>query len=196
MQNKGLIKLFAILFGLVSIYQLSFTYLANKVENEAEAFATQEIPDNVEKASEQRALKAESYLDSIGDEPVFAGIDYNTAKGKELNKGLDLKGGINVILQISVSDLLRGLANDSKDPSFNQALKDAAEARKNSQDSFLELFFEAFDDVEGAKLASPDIFGTKDLADEIDFEMSNSEVRPIIRRKIDESITSAFEVLR
>lgn len=196
MQNKGLIKLFAILFGLVSIYQLSFTYIANDVENEAEAFAAQEIPEDAENASEKRAVKVETYLDSIGDQPIIAGIDYNTAKGKELNKGLDLKGGINVILQISVSDLLRDLANDSKDPAFNQAIEDAAEARNNSQDSFLELFFEAFDDIEGAKLASPDVFGTKDLADEIDFEMDNNQVRPIIKRKIDESITSAFEVLR
>lgn len=196
MQNKGLIKLFAILFGLVSIYQLSFTFIANNVENKAEAFAERQISEDEENFTEKRAVVAEQYLDSIGNESIFAGISYDVAKGKELNKGLDLKGGINVILQISVEDLLKGLANDSKDPAFNQALAEAHEARKNSQSSYLELFFEAFEAKEGANLASPDIFGTKALADEISFDMSNSQVRPIINRKIDESVTSAFEVLR
>ncbi len=196
MQNKGLIKLFAILFALVSIYQLSFTFIASNVEKEAEAYAERQISDDVENFTQQRSIVAEQYLDSIGNESIFAGISYNTAKDKELNKGLDLKGGINVILQISVEDLLKGLANNSKDPAFNQALAEAKEARKNSQDSFLELFFEAFDSKEGAKLASPDIFGTKALADEVSFDMTNSQVRPIISRKIDESVTSAFEVLR
>lgn len=196
MQNKGLIKLFAILFGLVSIYQLSFTFIAGNVEEKAKAYAGRNVSESEENFTEQRAIVAEQYLDSIGNQSIFAGISYNTAKDKELNKGLDLKGGINVILQISVEDLLKGLANNSKDPAFNQSLADAQEARKNSQDSFLELFFEAFETKEGAMLASPDIFGTKALSDEIDFDMSNSQVRPIISRKIDESVTSAFEVLR
>lgn len=196
MQNKGLIKLFAILFGLVSIYQLSFTFIANNVEDKAESFAESQVSKEVENFTEKRAAVTDKYLDSIGNEPIVAGITYNTAKDKELNKGLDLKGGINVILQISVRDLLKGLANNSKDPAFRKALDQAAEARKNSQDSYLELFFEAFDNIEGAKLASPDVFGTKALADEINFNMTNSQVRPIIDRKIDESINSAFEVLR
>ena len=196
MQNKGLIKLFAILFGLVSIYQLSFTYIASNVEEEAETYAVQQVPEGADNLSEQRAIVADQYLDSIGNESVFAGISYNTAKDKELNKGLDLKGGINVILQVSVRDLLKGLANNTSDPVFNQALADAAEARKNSQDSYLELFFEAYESQEGASLSSPDVFGTKALSEEINFNMDNSQVRPIIRRKIDESITSAFEVLR
>lgn len=196
MQNKGLIKLFAVLFALVSIYQLSFTFIASNVETEAETFAESEIPESVENFTQERNNAAEQYLDSIGNESIFAGISYNTAKGKELNKGLDLKGGINVILQISVGDLLKGLANNSKDPAFNQAIADAGEARKNSQDSFLELFYQAFESKEGASLASPDIFGTKALSDEVSFDMENSSVKPIINRKIDESVTSAFEVLR
>ncbi len=179
MQNKGLIKLFAVLFALVSIYQLSFTFIASNVETEAETFAESEIPESVENFTQERNNAAEQYLDSIGNESIFAGISYNTAKGKELNKGLDLKGGINVILQISVGDLLKGLANNSKDPAFNQALTDAGEARKNSQDSFLELFYQAFESNEGASLASPDIFGTKALSDEVSFDMENSSVKPI-----------------
>ncbi|SHE85985.1 SecD/SecF fusion protein [Psychroflexus salarius] len=196
MQNKGLIKLFAILFGLVSIYQLSFTFIANNVESKAEEFAKSSISESVENYAEKRDVKVQNYLDSIAAEPVFAGITYATAKQKELNKGLDLKGGINVILQISVPDLLRGLANNSKDPKFNKALQEASQARANSQDTYLELFFQAFNNIEGASLASPNVFGTRALADEIDIDMTNNQVQPIIKRKINESITSAFEVLR
>ncbi|MEG9328585.1 protein translocase subunit secF/protein translocase subunit secD [Salinimicrobium catena] len=196
MQNKGIIKVFAILFGLVCIYQLSFTFIANNVEKDAEAFAEQKISNNEEGYVALRERAEQRYLDSIGNEEIIAGITYNTAKDKELNKGLDLKGGINVILQISVRDILRELANNSKDPAFNQALAKADEEQKKSQENYVDLFFEAFEEIPDAQLASPDIFANKNLSDEINFEMSNDEVKPIIRRKIDESITSAFEVLR
>lgn len=196
MQNKGLIKIFAILFGLVCIYQLSFTFIASGVESDAEAFAKQKIGTNVEGYSVLRDVEESRYLDSIGNNDIIAGITYNSAKDKELNKGLDLKGGINVILQISVRDILKGLANNSSDPAFNKALADADAAQKDSQESYLDLFFEAFDENEDAKLASPDIFANKTLSDQVNFEMTNEQVKPIIRQKVDESITSAFEVLR
>ncbi|MDN6291995.1 MAG: protein translocase subunit SecD, partial [Tetragenococcus halophilus] len=184
------------MFGLVSIYQLSFTFIAGNVESKADEFAQNKIPETVEGYAVKRDLEAKNYLDSLAKDPVFAGVTYETAKQKELNKGLDLKGGINVILQISVPDLLRGLSNASKDPAFNEALSNAAEKRSSSQDNYLELFFDEFDKLDGAKLASPNIFGTKAMADEVNFEMTNNQVQPIIRRKINESITSAFEVLR
>lgn len=196
MQNKGLIKVFAILFALVCIYQLSFTFIASNVENDAEEFAEQRIGEDVENYISERQSLEEVYLDSIGNEEIFAGITYNSAKDKELNKGLDLKGGINVTLQISVKDILKGLADNTKDPAFNQALAEADKAQTNSQETYLDLFFNAYDNIPDARLASPDVFANKTLSDEINFEMTNEEVKPIIRRKIDESITSAFEVLR
>ncbi|MCM4155869.1 protein translocase subunit SecDF [Gramella sp. AN32] len=196
MQNKGLIKVFAILFGLVCLYQLSFTFFTNKVESDAEEFAVRAYGDDVEDYSQKRDAAEARYLDSIGNEDIFAGITYNNAKDKELNKGLDLKGGINVILQISVKDILSGLANDSNDPAFRKALAEADAAQADSQDDYVDLFFDAFNDIPGAKLASPDVFANKTLSDEVNFNMSNQEVEPIIRTKIDESITSAFEVLR
>jgi SecD/SecF fusion protein len=193
MQNKGLIIVFAVLFGLVSIYQLSFTYIANKVEGEAKEFADLKFPDSPKEGDAEEVR----YLDSVANNSVFLGIDYKTAKEKELNKGLDLKGGINVILQVSVQDILKGLANNSKDPAFNQALKDAAELQKVTQDTYLESFFKAFEALPGENnLASPDIFFNKSLEDDIDASMSNDDVKAVISRKIDESITSAFEVLR
>lgn len=194
MQNKGLITVFAILFGLVSIYQLSFTFVANKVEDSAKEFADSKF--TADQPHERDNAEAR-YLDSVANNPVFLGIDYKTAKEKELNKGLDLKGGINVILEVSVKDILKGLANHTKDPAFNQALEKASELQKNSQDTYLESFFKAFEALPGEnQLASPDIFFNKNLEDVIDVGMTNEQVKPIISKKIDESITSAFEVLR
>nr|WP_299070295.1 protein translocase subunit SecDF [uncultured Allomuricauda sp.] len=197
MQNKGLIKLFALLFGLVSIYQLSYTFIASKLEKDAETYAVNQISEAEEDYVAKREALEASYLDSIGSNPVLGYTSYDDAKKKELNKGLDLKGGINVTLQISVKDILKGLANNTKNPIFNKALADADDASKNSPDTYLELFFDAFDNIKGdAKLASPDIFANKGLSDVINFQMTDDEVKPIIRTKIDESIVSAFEVLR
>ena len=193
MQNKGLIIVFAVLFGLVSLYQLSFTYIAGQVEDEAKAYADLKFPDSPNE-SDVEELK---YLDSVANNSIFMGIDYKTSKEKELNKGLDLKGGINVILQVSVQDILKGLANNSKDPAFNRALTDANELQKDSQDTYLESFYDAFEALDGENnLASPEIFFNKSLEDDINASMTNADVKKVISRKIDESITSAFEVLR
>ncbi|WP_100612892.1 protein translocase subunit SecDF [Confluentibacter lentus] len=201
MQNKGLVKLFAILFGLVSIYQLSFTFKANQIESNAEAVAISKIPDTEADYREKRSIDEASYLESISNDTVFnmgiAKYTYDEVKQKAMNLGLDLKGGINVILQISVKDILKGLANNTKNPIFNKALDDASELQKNSQNTYLEDFFIAFDKIKGnTKLASPDIFYTKELDGEIDGSMTDDQVKSIVTTKIDESITSAFEVLR
>ena len=93
-----------------------------------------------------------------------------------MNLGLDLKGGINVILQVSVKDILKGLANHTTNPIFNKALADASEIQKNSQNTYLEDFFTSFDKIKGnTKLASPDIFYTKALDGEIDGSMNDEE---------------------
>ncbi|WP_417369769.1 protein translocase subunit SecDF [Gelidibacter japonicus] len=196
MQNKGLVKLFAVLFGLVSIYQLSFTFKANQIENRAEEIAALKTDD-----PELRADYEANYLDSIANQEVFnlgiANYTYNEVRDKAMNLGLDLKGGINVILEISVKDILKGLANNSKDPVFNKALDDASELQKTSQNAYVDDFFIAFDKIKGdQKLASPDIFANRTLSEEITFDMSDRAVQPIIRQKVDESIVSAFEVLR
>lgn len=194
MQNKGLVTVFAILFGLVSIYQLSFTFISNKVEDSAKEFANSKFPAD---QPDMRDIAEAKYLDSVANHPVFFGIDYNSAKEKELNKGLDLKGGINVTLEVSVKDILKGLSNNSKDPAFNQALENAKDLQKNSQETYLESFFTAFEALPGENsLASPDIFFNKNLEDVINVGMTNDQVKPVIEKKIDESITSAFEVLR
>lgn len=212
MQNKGIIKLFALLFGLVSIYQLSFTFKANQIEEEAEQAAVSKFPKSVDNYQEKRKEEEIRYLDSLKTHkeeidgelqsiPVYdigvAEYTYTEVENNAMNLGLDLKGGINVILQISVKDILKGLANNSKDPVFNKALDEAEKLQKDSQDTYLESFFKAFDAIKGdTKLASPDIFANRELSDEIKFDMTDDEVKSILETKIDESIVSAFEVLR
>ncbi|MEZ7498917.1 protein translocase subunit SecDF [Flavobacterium sp. Arc3] len=191
MQNKGLIKFFAILFALVSIYQLSFTFVASKVKNDAKAYAA----GNSEKETK--------YLDSIGKESVFnlgfTNFTFNEVSDKQINKGLDLEGGINVILQISVKDILKGLSNNSKNPVFNKSLADAT-ADLEGNKSYLDKFFDAFaaNSKGTVKLASPDIFANRSLQGEggVDYQMTDAEVEKVIKRKVDESVESAFGVLR
>ncbi|HQK39804.1 MAG TPA: protein translocase subunit SecDF [Flavobacterium alvei] len=191
MQNKGLIKFFAILFALVSIYQLSFTFVSSKVKNDAKTFAN---------GNPDKELK---YLDSIGKQDVFnlgfTKFTFNEVKDKQINKGLDLEGGINVILQISVKDVLKGLANNSKNPVFNKSLADATANQKGNQ-TYIDAFFEAFEaNSKGTvKLASPDIFANRSLQGEggIDFQMTDKDAQKVIRKKVDESVDSAFGVLR
>ena len=197
MQNNSLIRVFGILFALVSIYQLSFTFISSSVETEAENYAIQTTSEDVPDYLEVRDQKAAAYLDSIGNNSLFGFTTYNDAKAKELNKGLDLKGGINVILQISIRDILKGLAENTRSVVFNKALDEANDLQKSSDEPYVESFFKAFEAVKsGEKLSSPDIFGNRTLSDEINFEMSDAETQAVIRRKIDESIVSAFEVLR
>ena len=196
MHKNGLVKFIAIIFTLISILQISYTYVVSKVEKDSENYAISQIdPEDID-FTIKRDQAQRSYLDSVSDISIFGFTTYRGAKAKELNKGLDLKGGINVILQISVKDILKGLAENTNDASFNMAIDKADEMQKSSNDTYVELFFLAFEDLDSSKLASPDIFANRTLSDEINFEMSDNEVKPIIRRKIDESITSAFEVLR
>ncbi|MDB4306871.1 protein translocase subunit SecDF [Flavobacteriaceae bacterium] len=197
MQNNSLIRIFGILFGLVSIYQLSFTFITSNQETKAAQYAAATISEDTPDYLELRDRATNNYLDSIGNNSIYGFTTYNSAKGKELNKGLDLKGGINVILQISVRDILKGLAENSKNVTFNKALDDATLLQKETDEPFVESFFRAFDAIKGSeKLASPDIFANRTLSDEINFNMSDTETQVVVRRKIDESIISAFEVLR
>lgn len=182
MQNKGLIKFFAILFALVCVYQLTFTFVANSIVKDAKTFA---------KGDFSKELR---YLDSIGNEKVFLGNTYNEVRNNQLQKGLDLEGGINVILQISISDILKGLANNTTNPVFNKALADAKKNQKGNQDFFDAFMVEA--NAANLKLADADVFRNRNLDEEIKLNMTNAQVEPIIKQKVLESVESAFKVLR
>jgi SecD/SecF fusion protein len=199
MQNKGLITLFAIVFSLVCVYQLSFTWVAKNVEKEAVIYAE----SNAVKGDTNELDKLEkSYLDSIANVPVFnlgfTDFTYNEVKEKEINLGLDLKGGINATLEVSVRDILKGLSNESKNPIFNEALINASKAQKNSDKDYLQLFYEAFEAASKGtvKLSDPSIFGNMSLKDKINFKMNDNEVKPVLKEEVKGSINTAFEVLR
>ena len=202
MQNKGLIKVFAILFGLVSIYQLSFTFFANKVEDQAKVYAKDKVKDG---NGRQLANYERKYLDSVANKEVvdvlgIAQYTYDEVASKEMNLGLDLKGGINAILQVSVKDILIKLANNSENETFRKALAKADEAQKDAQDDYLDLFYDAFvSESNGTdKLGNSDIFGTKALYNKagVDFNKTNEQVKSTLQEEINSSINTAFEVLR
>ena len=183
MQNKGLVKFIAIIFALVSIYQLSFTFVTDHYEGKAKAFAKGDL------------TKEARYLDSIANEKVYLGQTFADVRSKQIQKGLDLEGGINVMLQISVKDILKGLSNDSKNAIFNQALVEAEKNREGNQ-SYLESFYVAFERLSNGsvKLASSEIFANRNLQ-EVNTSMTDGQVKTILNRKVAESVESAFRVI-
>ncbi|MDB4204034.1 protein translocase subunit SecDF [Polaribacter sp.] len=198
MQNKGLIKVFAILFGLVSLYQLSFTFFANSVEDDAKVYAERTVTDN---DARKKAVAEKKYLDSIANKEIIdvgvAQYTYSDIRDKEMNLGLDLKGGVNAILQVSVKEVLKNLSNDSKNEAFNQALVTAEAKQKSSNSNYLDLFFQEFELIAGdTKLSDPAIFGTKALSDKISFNEDNISVKETLQEEINSAIGTAFEVLR
>ncbi len=193
MQNKGVIRLFAIVFALACLYQLSFTYMASKVESDAEEFA------NGDYSKEQR------YLDSMKSQEVYdIGIEsftYADVKEREINLGLDLRGGMNVILEVQVRDILVELANKSKNPIFTESLDRATKKAANSQEDYLTNFFESFNEVKeehkaNISLSDPQVFGTKELNDKLGFNASDDAVKNEIRSEVDAAVENTYTVLR
>ncbi len=188
MQNKGAILTLAILLAAICLYQLSFTWKSQQIQKDAVEYA-QGNPD----------LEF-SYLDSIKSEVVynFFGLKkftYKEVRELEMNLGLDLKGGMNVTLQVEVKDIIRAMSNYSDDETFNAALNRAAELQKNSQADFVTLFGTAFEEIDpNAKLAS--VFNTLELRDQINFNTTNAQVLEIIRIETDGAIDNAFNIIR
>jgi len=205
MQNKGLIRLVAILIGLVCFYQLYFTYKAVKVENDAAAYgvskAKKENPGATAVELESLAKIQETrYLDSIANQPVynFLGLKkytFKEVKEFELPLGLDLKGGMNVTLEVSVVDLIRALSGYSTDSTFNAAIRLALQKQQASQEDFVTLFGNSFEEIDAnAKLAA--IFNTLELRDQVSYNSTNSQVLTVIRKETDAAIDNSFQILR
>lgn len=189
MQNKGAIRLFAILLALVCLFQLSFTFVSRKIERDAA------------KAAGGDKLKEVHYLDSVSSQPVYNFLfgarkyTYKEVKAREINLGLDLRGGMNVTLEISVVDLVRAMSNYSKDPVFNQAIAKAEEEQKNSTEGFIDLFGKAYQQIDpNGRLAA--FFLTPELKDQVNFNSSNAEVLDVIRKEADAAIDNSFNILR
>jgi SecD/SecF fusion protein len=186
MQNKAAIIILAVALGLVSIYQLSFTGATYKVKKEAKAYARGDLE------------KETKYLDSVALLPKekwsFLGNTFRECQKKELNLGLDLKGGMNVTLEVSVEDILKALSNYNPDKTFNDALARAKVLQTKSQSDYLTLFGKAFQELDpNAKLAS--IFGTVELKDKINFNSTNDQVLKVLDGEVTTGINNAFNIL-
>ncbi len=183
MQNKGFVTLFAVLLGLVCCFYLSFNVVTSIYNNKAEEYA------NGDKMAEFH------YLDSMATEEVWLGYTLKECRENELNLGLDLKGGMNVILEVSVPDIVRTLSGNSKDETFNKAIDLAIARQSESQKDFIVLFQEAYEELDGnARLAA--IFTTFDLKDRISLKSTNDEVISILKEEIQATVDNSFNVLR
>lgn len=184
MQNKGLIRIFAVALTLVCLFYLSFTVVTSTYNKKAKEYAAGD------------KMKEFQYLDSIANESVWLGYTLKECREKEINLGLDLKGGMNVTLEVSVADIIRSLSDNNTTPNFTQALSLASERQKtNSQVDFIDLFVKAYKELDpNAKLAT--VFSTFELKDRISLTTSNEDVVKILREEIDGAISNSFNVLR
>lgn len=203
MQNKGAIKFFAIALAVVCVFQLSFTLITKSVETDAREYAQRMADKNKSVLTTNKDSIFEvferRYLDSIAGEPVFniflKNYTYRECKEKELNLGLDLRGGMNVMLEVSVADLIKSMSNFNKDENFNKALSLAAKNQAKSQKDFVTLFGEAYAEVSpNGKLSS--IFNTLELKDKIKFESTNEQVIAVIKKEANDAIDRSFNILR
>ncbi|PRY55449.1 SecD/SecF fusion protein [Arcticibacter pallidicorallinus] len=187
MQGKGLIKFAAIALTIGCLYSLSFTWMAKKVENDAREYAKGD-PD-----------KETAYLDSVATEPVynlgFAKFTYQYVKEREIPLGLDLAGGMNVTMEISMVDLIKNLANHNPDATFATALKNAEARLKTSQKDIVTLFGEEFEKLSpGGKLAP--IFATRENAAQVKIDASNKDVLNFLRAQATSAVERSFNILR
>ncbi len=201
MQGKGIVKFFLVVLTLVTVVQYLFILPTQRVEKDAEAYAKAACPGEGENAlcyKERRTV----FLDSMSSEavlkvPLLKTWTYQELKAQQLALGLDLKGGMSVLLQVDLSDFIKALANNSQDPAFKEALNRASEQqRKSQQADFVTLFADAFRELgEGKKLA-PIFARNEALRSEINFETSDAEVLRIIRQKADETVDLTFKLLK
>ena len=209
MQSKGAIRFVAILLMLASLWQLSFTLVTNRQEKKAEKYAEAKAEAAMQTAAfgkvaeGDRAFYLDSirkdenrrYIDSISSEKIYFGYTYKDVKSKAINLGLDLKGGMNVMLQVQLKDLVKALAGGNEAPEFTKALALAEERSVNSRQDFITLFAEAWEETSnGMPLAQ--IFGTYEMRDRIGPESTDAEVIEVIRGESESAISNSFNVLR
>lgn len=209
MQNKGFIRVVAICFVLACFWQLSFTLVSSiyagkadkaadkVVERVKESAAFAQVPD-VDKAfylDSIRKIESRRYTDSISSKVIYFGNTYKQVQNKEINLGLDLKGGMNVMLQVQLEDLVKALAGDNRTPEFEKAVALAKQRSVNSQSDFITLFGEAWKEVGGGQRLSS-IFGTIDMAGRINPETSDEQVLTVLKEESESAVSNSFNVLR
>ena len=209
MQSKGAIRFVAILLLLASLWQLSFTLVTNRQEKKAEKYAEAKAEAAMQTAAFGKVAEADRafyldslkktenrrYIDSISSEKIYFGYTYKDVKAKAINLGLDLKGGMNVMLQVQLKDLVKALAGGNEATEFTKALALAEERSVNSRQDYITLFAEAWEETaNGMPLAQ--IFGTYEMRDKIGPESTNAEVIEVIRGEAESAISNSFNVLR
>ena len=209
MQSKGAIRLVAILLAAACLWQLSFTLVSKIQENRAEKYAQKAVEAyqnsaaflkvaDADKAFCLDSIRKESsrwYLDSISSEKVYLGYTYKSVKEKEINLGLDLKGGMNVMLQVQLEDLVKALSDNNQTPEFKEAVALAKERSVNSREDFITLFETAWKEVGGGTPLAQ-IFGTYEMRDKVKPESTDAQVIDVIRKEAASAISNSFNVLR
>lgn len=205
MQNKGAIWIFTILLAVASLYQISFSFFTSSFEKKAESYAQQQL-DSVVNVSgdmdftqrgEMREHFEEKYLRDNSDQVIYPilGYTYAEAKDKEINLGLDLKGGMSVILEVSIPDLIIGLSDNSTDPDFRKAINDAREMRKDSQEEFVTLFARAWQqNTPDKKMAA--VFHTRDNRERFPREATNDQIIQKLKEEAQIAVDNTEKILR
>ena len=209
MQSKGAIRFVAILLALASIWQLSFTLVNSIQENKAEKYAEAKViaaeqsaafskVADVDKAfylDSIRKVANRMYIDSISSKNIYLGYTFKDVQAKSINLGLDLKGGMNVMLQVQLEDLVRALSKNNQTKEFNDAIALAKQNSVDSREDFITLFAEAWKQTSnGLPLAH--VFGTIDMVGKIGPESTDAEVIDVIRAESESAIANSFNVLR
>ena len=180
MQNKGFVKVFAIALTAVCLFYLSFTFRTRSIEKKAA----------------ESPMGEQAYLDSIMNEKVWLGIySYKECREMEIGLGLDLKGGMNVILEVSVPDVIKALANNSQDPSFTSALASATKRSVSSQDNFVDIFVEEYRKLDPTGSLNR-LFATSMLKGRVDVQSTDEQVITVLKDEVSNAISNAFLVLR
>ncbi len=183
MQNKGLVRILAVCLALVCAFYLSFSLVTNHYDKAAKEYAAGDD------------AKEYQYLDSIAAKKVWFGYTLKECREKEINLGLDLKGGMNVTMEVSVPDILDALSGHNETPNYKEALARAKQKQKSSGADFVTLFIESYREVDPeGQLAS--IFSTFELKDKVTLNSTNAEVEKVIREEVDGAIQNSFNVLR
>ena len=184
MQNKGFVRVFAILLTLVCVFYLSFSFVTRHYTNKAKEFAKGD------------AKVEQDYLDSLANEKVYFGNwTLKECREMEISLGLDLKGGMNVILEVSVPDVIRVLADNKTDEAFNQALANAAKQAATSQEDVITLFVKEYHKLAPEGKLS-ELFATQQLKDKVNQKSSDAEVEKVLREEVKAAVENSYNVLR
>ena len=183
MQNKGFVKVFAVLLTLVCLFYLSFSFVTQHYNSKSAEYAGGD------------PAKESAYLDSLSTQKVWLGYTLKQCREMEISLGLDLKGGMNVVLELNVADVIRSLSNNNQDENFNKALDLAYAHQATSQKDFIDLFAEEYKKLDsGARLSA--IFSTFELKDKITPQSSDAQVVSVLKQELQSAIDNSFNVLR